>query len=159
MSQLNISKNGMKNRGELWLNIFILKKTGDLKMFKYVIKLIGNRNAKITRFKSPFYISICTRERLAEGRKLKINIYTGSGVDYYFAEVAHYNKMRKVKDYCKFKIAYLHNHFVLLVADTDKRIKFIVKRNLVKKLQLKFEIGLLKGRDRGTFKKLIGNIK
>lgn len=128
-------------------------------MSKYILKITGNRTAKISRFDSPFYISICTRERLAEGRKLKVNIYTGSGVDCYFAEVAHYNKMRKVKYYRKFKNAYLYNHFVLLIADTNKRLKFIVKRNLIKKLQLKFDSGSLKGKDRGTFKKLIGNIK
>lgn len=129
-------------------------------MNTYVLKLTGNRIARNPRFKNPIFISVKTKECLAEGRKLKIDLYDSSiYTDFYYAEVVSIKNLRKVEDYNHYNHSSFFNPFLLLIFATKKKLKLVTKRNLIHKLKLKFDNGILTNRDRGTFKRITGDKK
>lgn len=85
--------------------------------YNYVIRLTGSRTAKIKRFGDQgIFIAVALRDKLAEGRPLKVNIF-GCYSDFYFAEVVDERNRRKVdseiRDYTESRIAELSDPFTL----------------------------------------------
>lgn len=95
-----------------------------------VLRIIGDRTAKIPRYSDYwFYIAVELNEKLAVGRKVKVNNFSTYS-DFYYGIVEDQKFIRKVKDYNNLtnKPAQLTDLFTVEIFDSS-RIKYVKLKN------------------------------
>ena len=107
-----------------------------------VLRIIGNRIAIIPRYSDKgFYIAVDLNEKLAEGRKVKVNKFSTSS-DFYYGIVENQKFIRKVKDYNNLinEPAQLTDLFTVEIFN-NRRMKYVKLKNrlieAIKKKELK----------------------
>lgn len=107
-----------------------------------VLRIIGDRTAKIPRYSDHgFYIAVELNEKLAVGRKVKVNKFSTYS-DFYYGIVEDQKFIRKVKDYNNLinKPAQLTDLFTVEIFDS-RRMRYVKLKNrlieAIKKKELK----------------------
>lgn len=99
----------------------------------HVLRVIGDRTAKIQRYKdSGFYVKVSLPQKLAEGRRIKLNIFNTYS-DFYHAEVAPMHCERKVPEYedLSDRYGYVSDAFTVEIFPSRRNKYYRLKKRLV----------------------------
>lgn len=102
-----------------------------------IIRIVGDRTAKITRYKDKgFFIAVMLPYKLAQGRFLKVNKF-GFYSDFYFGIVENVKCERKVKDYNNFSKSYsvLTDPFTIEIFENRYNKYYRLKNRLIKSIE------------------------
>lgn len=105
--------------------------------YLHILRVIGDRTAKIQRYRGRgFYVSVELNEKLAEGRKVRLNVW-GLYSDFYFAIVENGKAKRKVKEFHDYTAqpAQMTDVFTLEVFENSRSKYVRLKKRLVNSIK------------------------
>lgn len=104
-----------------------------MEKYIHILRVIGDRTAKIKRYKDGgFYVKVRLPQKLAEGRRIKLNIFNTYS-DFYYAEVAPMHCERKVPEYEDFtdRYGYVSDAFTVEIFPSRRNMYYRLKKRLV----------------------------
>lgn len=104
-----------------------------MEKYLHVLRVYGDRTAKIRRYSDRgFYVKVSLPQKLAEGRRIKLNVFNTYS-DFYYAEVAPMHFERKVPEYEDFtaRYGYVSDAFTVEIFPSRRNKYYRIKKRLV----------------------------